>query len=199
MESAVLLYIVVTLMMSSGARGQSFSRSCSTVNGKTVCESQQNQGNMAASSSQAVSGGSNGDYQNAYAGAGNPNDWSSSQTQQGVAPSGVFPGFVFGFPNFGGGSTGGGASSASQSASGSGTGNQGGYQQGSSSFSSSSSGDGNNQGSYQASSGPGTFTYTSTSNNGGGAVAGGFAGAGAYAGPLIPGIMSPFQFVFGGR
>lgn len=64
--------------MSSGAQGESVSRSCSMVNGKYICNTERSQGNTAMSSSSSFSG-PQGESMNTYAGAGNPTgDWQSS-------------------------------------------------------------------------------------------------------------------------
>ncbi|GFS83839.1 hypothetical protein NPIL_222871 [Nephila pilipes] len=91
MESALLLSLVVSLMF-AGGNGYSQSMSCSTVNGKTICEKQSGSGNFAGSSS--IAGfGQGGTYQDAGAMIGDTSSGSSSssRTQSGNFPPGGFP------------------------------------------------------------------------------------------------------------
>ncbi|XP_055936988.1 uncharacterized protein LOC129966563 isoform X2 [Argiope bruennichi] len=69
MESSLLFFLTVTLMF-AGDHCFSQSMSCSTVNGKTICEKQSSAGNTAGAFSSS-SFGTNGALQNAAAATGN--------------------------------------------------------------------------------------------------------------------------------
>ncbi|GFY37457.1 hypothetical protein TNIN_286931 [Trichonephila inaurata madagascariensis] len=79
MESILLLSLLVTLMF-AGGNGYSQSMSCSTVNGRTICENQSGSGNYAGSSSMAGFG-QGGTYQDAGAMVGDSFSGTSSGFQ----------------------------------------------------------------------------------------------------------------------
>ncbi|GFR16200.1 uncharacterized protein TNCT_576551, partial [Trichonephila clavata] len=92
MESALLLSLVVSLMF-AGGNGYSQSMSCSTVNGRTICENQSGSGNYAGSASMAGFG-PGGSMQDAGAMVGDSYSGTSSlsRTQVGNMPAGGFGG-----------------------------------------------------------------------------------------------------------
>ncbi|GBO43242.1 hypothetical protein AVEN_28074-1 [Araneus ventricosus] len=69
MDSLLLLTLTTSLMF-TGGQCYSSSMSCSTVNGKTSCESQKSAGNVAGAASSAMTG-QGGSYQDASAMTGN--------------------------------------------------------------------------------------------------------------------------------
>ncbi|KAF8767001.1 hypothetical protein HNY73_020013 [Argiope bruennichi] len=88
MDSLFLLTLII-VSMSSGGYCFSQSMSCSTVNGRTVCERQASDGNVAGAFAGAVSG-QNGAFQDAAAMTGNTHSGQSqsSRTTVGRNPSG---------------------------------------------------------------------------------------------------------------
>ncbi|XP_055937175.1 keratin, type I cytoskeletal 9-like [Argiope bruennichi] len=190
MDSLLLWTLTISLMF-AGGQCYSESTSCSTVNGKTICESQKGAGNVAGSSSSAYTG-RGGSYQDANAMTGNTYTGQSSSSRSAAgnaAPPGFVPNFG-GFPFSFGGPTFGGSSSSSVYPSTSETGNMG---TGSTFVTSTSGSDFTGTGGGFAGSAAGEFPGTAAGGFAG-AAAGGFAGSGG-SGVFVGG---GFPFSFGG-